>query len=140
MPVFTDSKAADIPFPCPACGSEIDAGPGIEYCDHVEFVWIWGDPDGWVFAKPDFPDEYINILKEKAGLLDDDGNEIEEAVIESFWAGLFEPFDDVSIAMPFNAKIIEDLAGSKGILLYEESSTYSGVVIGIKEPARAEKR
>jgi hypothetical protein len=64
----------------------------------------------------------------------------DQLVIESFRAGLFEPFDDVSIAMPFNAETIEELAGSKGILLYEDSRTYSGVVIGIKKQAPAKKR
>lgn len=132
MSIFEASKEVGLPFKCPTCGKAIDVGEGIEYCDHVEFVWCWGDPDFWVFAKFKFRKQYIDLLRKKSGTCDDDENEIEDKIIESFVAESFEPLDDVSSAIPFNGGIVEELADTNGILMFENSGYYSGVVIGIK--------
>lgn len=132
MSIFKDSKDVSLPFNCPTCGKAIDVGDDIKYCDHVEFVWGWGDPDFWIFAKLNFRKEYINHLKEKVGNCENDDNEIEEEIIKSFITESIVPFDDVSTAIPFNERIIEEFAGVNGIFVYEDSHYYSGVVIGIK--------
>ena len=61
-----------------------------------------------------------------------DGDKIAGEILESFIAGDFEPFDNVSFEIPFHEQIIEELACIKGIKLFEDLRTNSGAVVGIK--------
>jgi hypothetical protein len=136
MAIFAASKQVSIPFDCPNCGSSVDLGNDFEYCGHVEFIWIWNEKDFWAYVRQSFAQEYIVNLKKKYGLRDEEGDKIAEEIIESFIAVTFEPADNVSAGVPFYEQIIEELAYIGGLKLYEESRTYSGAVVGIKDPTR----
>jgi hypothetical protein len=69
------------------------------------------------------------------GELEDDAEYEEnvEEIIELFVTGTFESGDDVAERVPFNEKIIEEMADNRNINLFETSRTYSGVVVGIRQ-------
>jgi hypothetical protein len=75
-------------------------------------------------------------MRKEIRLRDEEGDKIAGEIIESFIAVTFEPADTVSAGVPFYEQIIEELACIGGLKLYEESRTYSGAVVGIKDPTR----
>jgi hypothetical protein len=131
MTILSSSIQNAVPFDCPLCGESVDLGRGNTYCPHVVFIWVWGDPNGWVYARNDFAQDFIRHLREKDSLRDEDDVFPEDDFITRFVKGEFEPFDETSIAVPFHEKVIEELADKIGLQIYEDQRTYSGVVIGI---------
>lgn len=145
-------KYRDIPekLNCEYCGTEIydfedpETSPYKE-CPHVIFIYMWADPDAFIYARKDYAEKIIQALLGsdlyKSIIADEEAEQITNEEILEFCNGQFEPLDSVSTKV---AGALSDLPEKQfpqllppGTIVYKDDRYHSGVRIAVTSQAAA---
>lgn len=129
---------------CQYCGTEIydfedpEASP-YEECPHVIFIYMWADPDAFIYARKDYAEKIIQALLGsdlyKSIIADEGAEPITNEEILEFCNGQFEPLDNASTKV---AGALSDLPEKQfpqllppGTIVYKDDTYHSGVRIAV---------
>ena len=92
------------------------------------------DSDGWVYVTPELAAAYLEALDRHPELLQDHDADrptdtagyLSDDIRRRFASGSFEPFDAISISVPYAPEIADEIASHNAILL-EIDRYYSGL-------------
>lgn len=127
---------------CPHCGTKLIGLEEVHFskCPHVVFIYSWadGDPDSFVFARPDYANAFLNSLKESEHYLtlirDEEYEPITEQVEKAFLDGKVM-LDDTSTRIAsycssFPEKMFPNLL-SEGATIFAYEHYHSGIHVAI---------
>jgi len=128
---------------CEYCGVEIfdfedpENSPYRE-CQHLLFIYMWADPDAFIYTRKDYAEKIIETLLRsdcyQSMISDEDYEPLSAGEISIFKKGQYEPLDDVSTKVAqlcgLPEKQYPELLPS-GTVVYKEDWNYSGVRIAV---------
>ncbi|MFC2142629.1 hypothetical protein ACFLR7_06825 [Acidobacteriota bacterium] len=122
-----------LPFICPRCAEDVDIGDDVLYCQHILFIWVYGDGEFWPYTTAGFAEAYLEAVQDAPEYMEFiDSHEFteneEQEIAEQFIARDFEVMDSVSV--PFVENVIMKVC-PPGTKIFKDEGYYSGVLIGI---------
>lgn len=128
-------KIQELPFNCPICSKTIFRDcAGDEFfapCEHVAFVYVFGEENGFMDAQPEFAARYFEQLVESGEYQEflDEKEIVENKEAEAAFIACEFCKSKIILGIPFFEKLI--LKANPNLRLFEYHSTDSGMKVGI---------
>ena len=129
---------------CEYCGTEIydsedPSDSPYNECTHVLFIYMWADPDAFIYTRKDYAEKIIQALLRsdyyQSIIAVEDAAPITNQEIFKFCNGQFEPLDNISTKI---AHVFSELPEKQfpellppDTVVYKSDGYYSGVRIAL---------